>query len=84
MPPLPHELAGFYNDRGATVDIPLDSTKVTDLHYFFIAMIFHFSLRFGADSHCFYIVLFARALRNNRLPFYFAHATYSICLSLFK
>ncbi|KAF8663902.1 hypothetical protein HU200_055241 [Digitaria exilis] len=27
MPPLPHEPAGFYNDRGATVDIPLDSTK---------------------------------------------------------
>jgi hypothetical protein len=26
MPPLPHE-PGFYNDRGATVDIPLDSTK---------------------------------------------------------
>lgn len=31
MPPLPHEPAGFYNDRGATVDIPLDSTKVHDL-----------------------------------------------------
>jgi hypothetical protein len=28
MPPLPHEPAGFYNDRGATVDIPLDSNKV--------------------------------------------------------
>ncbi|CAD6236511.1 unnamed protein product [Miscanthus lutarioriparius] len=27
MPPLPHEPAGFYNDRDATVDIPLDSTK---------------------------------------------------------
>lgn len=27
MPPLPHEPAGFYNDRGATVDIPLDSSK---------------------------------------------------------
>uniref|UniRef100_A0A0E0C350 Secretory carrier-associated membrane protein n=1 Tax=Oryza meridionalis TaxID=40149 RepID=A0A0E0C350_9ORYZ len=26
MPPLPHE-PGFYNDRGTTVDIPLDSTK---------------------------------------------------------
>ena len=34
MPPLPHEPAGFYNDRGATVDIPLDSTKVIDLHCF--------------------------------------------------
>jgi hypothetical protein len=31
MPPLPHEPAGFYNDRGATVDIPLDSSKVHDL-----------------------------------------------------
>jgi hypothetical protein len=31
MPPLPHEPVGFYNDRGATVDIPLDSTKVHDL-----------------------------------------------------
>lgn len=30
MPPLPHEPAGFYNDRGATVDIPLDSTKVPE------------------------------------------------------
>ena len=28
MPPLSHEPAGFYNDRGATVDIPLDSSKV--------------------------------------------------------
>ncbi|XP_020405322.1 secretory carrier-associated membrane protein 2 isoform X1 [Zea mays] len=27
MSALPHEPAGFYNDRGATVDIPLDSTK---------------------------------------------------------
>ncbi|KAG0469713.1 hypothetical protein HPP92_015798 [Vanilla planifolia] len=26
LSPLPHEPAGFYNDRGATVDIPLDST----------------------------------------------------------
>ena len=34
MPPLPHEPAGFYNDCGATVDIPLDSTKVTDFHCF--------------------------------------------------
>jgi len=31
MPPLPHEPAGFYNDRGASVDIPLDSAKVHDL-----------------------------------------------------
>ena len=28
MPPLPHEPAGFYNDRAATVDIPLGSSKV--------------------------------------------------------
>ena len=34
MPPLPHEPAGFYNDRDATVDIPLDSSKVTDFHCF--------------------------------------------------
>ncbi|VAH80303.1 unnamed protein product [Triticum turgidum subsp. durum] len=27
MPPLPHEPAGFYNDRAATVDIPLGSSK---------------------------------------------------------
>ena len=47
-------------------------------------MIFHSSLCFGADSHCFYVVLFARALMNSRPPFYFAHATYSICLSLFR
>ncbi|CAO1946202.1 unnamed protein product [Urochloa humidicola] len=31
MPPLPHEPAGFYNDRGATVDIPLDSSSTKDL-----------------------------------------------------
>jgi hypothetical protein len=28
MPPLSHEPAGFYNDHSATVDIPLESTKV--------------------------------------------------------
>ncbi|KAG0499510.1 hypothetical protein HPP92_004201 [Vanilla planifolia] len=27
LSPLPHERAGFYNDRGATVDIPLDSSS---------------------------------------------------------
>jgi hypothetical protein len=36
MPPLPHEPAGFYNDRGATVDIPLDSSKV---HVFPLALL---------------------------------------------
>jgi hypothetical protein len=36
MPPLPHEPAGFYNDRGATVDIPLDSSKV---HVFPLAVL---------------------------------------------
>ena len=28
LSPLPPEPADFYNDRGATVDIPLDSSKV--------------------------------------------------------
>ncbi|KAJ6829325.1 secretory carrier-associated membrane protein 2-like [Iris pallida] len=27
LSPLPHEPADFYNDRGATIDIPLDSSK---------------------------------------------------------
>ncbi|KAL6845259.1 hypothetical protein ACP4OV_024754 [Aristida adscensionis] len=31
MSPLPHEPAGFYNDRDATVDIPLDSNSTRDL-----------------------------------------------------
>lgn len=38
MPPLPHEPAGFYNDRGATVDIPLDSTKVHRLPLFLLLL----------------------------------------------
>lgn len=30
LSPLPPEPADFYNDRGATIDIPLDNAKVFD------------------------------------------------------
>lgn len=38
LSPLPHEPADY--DRGATVDIPLDSGKVHDLLSFLIQLIF--------------------------------------------
>lgn len=58
MPPLPHE-PGFYNDRGATVDIPLDSTKV---------LVFPLS----GNTTCYYIYKLCSVPQREKIILYLA------------
>ena len=71
MPPLPHEPAGFYNDRGATVDIPLDSTKVTDLHCFCYYHDLSFQSTFWSRLTLFLCCAFCPCTYEQQTPFLF-------------